>query len=239
MSLTQLGVGNNHVCAIDANDRAYCWGAGSSGQLGNGGITQQNVPVLVVSSTSISFTQITGGNTHTCALDVNGRAYCWGTGSSGQIGNGDTIQQNYPVRLTSPTGVSLTSIAAGNVHSCAVDTNGKAYCWGNGSYGNLGVGYTTPAQNWPLLVNAPGVSFTSIAAAEAGGNFTCAVDTVHRTWCWGNVGGNSSNPLGNGNPLVQPYPVLINTVTPTISIQKAGNGNSSVGLFAAVSGSGC
>src|SRR5690606_40319400 len=46
---------------------------------------------------------ITGNGHHSCALTVSGKAYCWGRGDNGQLGNGGTRDQFAPV----PVRVSL------------------------------------------------------------------------------------------------------------------------------------
>jgi alpha-tubulin suppressor-like RCC1 family protein len=42
----------------------------------------------------LPFTQIVAGGTHTCALEVGGRAYCWGDNRQSQIGQ-DRTKFNY------------------------------------------------------------------------------------------------------------------------------------------------
>ena len=51
-------------------------------------------------------------------------------------------------------GKTITAISAGGLHSCAV-ADGKAYCWGNNYYGQLGNG-TTPTPV-PVAVDTGGV----------------------------------------------------------------------------------
>jgi alpha-tubulin suppressor-like RCC1 family protein len=47
-NVAQISAGiNGHTCALTTAGKAYCWGAGSFGQLGNGGITNQLTPVAV------------------------------------------------------------------------------------------------------------------------------------------------------------------------------------------------
>lgn len=86
-----------------AGGAPWCWGAGSRGQLGNGGLTLQSSPVAV-STTSMSrpVTAITGGAEHTCAIDDDGDGWCWGTGDDGRLGTGNTTSRSAPWAVVDP-----------------------------------------------------------------------------------------------------------------------------------------
>ena len=43
-----LSVGGSHICGVTDTGVAYCWGYGVWGQLGNGGMFDASVPVLVL-----------------------------------------------------------------------------------------------------------------------------------------------------------------------------------------------
>lgn len=75
------------------------------------------------------------GRAHTCAKLSDGRVACWGGGSSGQLGNGDVLDQIAPVTVLDlgQSVASTTLVAAGGEHSCAL-VAGEVYCWGSGSY---------------------------------------------------------------------------------------------------------
>ena len=90
-----------------------------------------------------SFSQITSIDAHTCALTTEGKAYCWGQGGSGRLGNNSTTDSSIPVAVQMPAGVSFQSIAAGSAHTCALTTTGQAYCWGWNVDGQLGNNSTT------------------------------------------------------------------------------------------------
>ncbi|HEX2859253.1 MAG TPA: hypothetical protein VHP58_03540 [Alphaproteobacteria bacterium] len=208
ISFTGVTAGSTSSCGVDINGKAYCWGQGTQGQLGYGGSTSQLYPVRVVSSTAISFTQVTGGgNNHTCGVDINGNAYCWGSGASGKLGYGGTAQQNYPVRVVSTTTISFTQLSAGTSHSCGIDINGAAFCWGLNAYGQLGNG-DTAQQNYPVrVVSTPSISFTQIVA---GSNHSCGVGINGALYCWGQ---GDQGQLGNGGTAQQSYPVQVTSPT--------------------------
>ncbi|MFN5343768.1 MAG: RCC1 domain-containing protein, partial [Roseiflexaceae bacterium] len=110
-----------------------------------------------------TFTQISGGSTHTCALNSAGTAYCWGLNDYGNLGDGTTTNNNAPIAVSMPAGVTFTSITAGVAHTCAITSTGTAYCWGYNVSGQLGDG-TTTNRTTPVVVSMPaGVTFASIS----------------------------------------------------------------------------
>ena len=188
-TFTAVAAGSNHTCALDADDAAWCWGSNAGGQLGDGTTTQRNSPVLV--SGGHAFTAISAGESHTCATDEAGAAWCWGLNQHGELGDGTTTQRSGPVAVDG--GRTYATISAGHSHSCAVDTTDVAYCWGYNASGRVGVA--------PLLgsldITAPvavsgGHPFTSVSA---GGSHTCAIDPSGQAWCWGH---DAEGQLGDG-----------------------------------------
>ena len=80
-------------------------GAGSSGQLGNGTTSMTKVPVAVNTTGVLAgktIKQISAGTSHTCAIASDDKAYCWGDGYPGQLGNGSTVNSSVPVHVSAP-----------------------------------------------------------------------------------------------------------------------------------------
>jgi alpha-tubulin suppressor-like RCC1 family protein len=93
---------------------------------------------------------------------------------------------------------STPSVAAGNAHSCVLH-HGRAYCWGENDFGQLGNG-STAASSIPVPVDTGGVlagrTLTQISAGGGGGLDTCALDSGGRVYCWGS---DSDGGLGDGS----------------------------------------
>jgi alpha-tubulin suppressor-like RCC1 family protein len=96
-----------------------------------------------------TFTQLTAGLSHTCALTTGGVAYCWGWGSRGQLGDGTTDHRASPVAVSD--GLTFTQLAAGGYHTCGLVSASPAYCLGNNDYGELSDGSTT-SRSSPVRV---------------------------------------------------------------------------------------
>lgn len=198
------------ACAI-VNDnggsdkgQVYCWGLNTSGQLGNGDTSTPSAGTVVAVSTGAmpssvkNIFAITAGEAHACAIRNEGTSsnvvYCWGSNTSGQLGNNSTTNSSVPVAVdSSQLGTNVLQIAAGANHTCALRSGGSVYCWGDNSTGQLGIGSTTSSQS-PVEV-ADLASFGTVQIA-AGANHTCALSSDFKVKCWGS---GSGGQLGVGS----------------------------------------
>lgn len=199
LDLVSVSVGDSVACAAAADNKAYCWGTNKYGQLGNGtertGTSlKPNLVIGAVSRSAFLLTRISAGGNHACALTPSGQAFCWGQDSVFQLGNGDT----FPVNSTTPIPVAggqiFTTISAGRTHTCAVQTDNAAFCWGDNAQGQLGAGSAVAVggtSDRPVAV-AGGISFTAISA---GGFHSCGLTAAGIAYCWGS---DSLGQLGRG-----------------------------------------
>jgi alpha-tubulin suppressor-like RCC1 family protein len=101
LAFRSLTAGKSFTCGVTADREAYCWGLGNEGQLGTGSraSTKSGGPALVAGG--LRFETLSAGTNHACGLTVEGLAFCWGSGSSGQLGTGSEADQLVPeeVRL--------------------------------------------------------------------------------------------------------------------------------------------
>ena len=180
LSFDRLSAGGYHTCALTPTDKAYCWGADYSGQLGDGtSIVSRLNPAAVIGG--LTFDQISGGYNHSCGLTINGAAYCWGNNSSGQLGGGTTASASEPTAVSG--GLVFSRVQAGIDHTCGIANTGVVYCWGGNGHGQLGDG-TTTAHLTPTAVSG-GYLFADLAV---GGYHTCALAKAGKAYCWGNDG---------------------------------------------------
>src|SRR5438552_1367695 len=84
-----------------------------------------------------SFAALSAGHQHTCGLQRDGTAYCWGRNAEGQIGTTQT-DAYYPLPQVVSTEQKFSQIAAGYGHTCALTADGVPYCWGSHVSGELG-----------------------------------------------------------------------------------------------------
>jgi len=138
------------------------------------------------------FRQIATGFQHTCAIVggggvPDGTAFCWGDGTVGQLGIGQTGFAREPFPVSG--GHVFASIAVGDNSSCAVTVSGETYCWGKNDSGQLGDG-TTVDRITPVRV-ATTVPFRSLAL---GGWLTCGLTDDGAAYCWGRIGSATARP---------------------------------------------
>jgi len=194
-----IGGGAMHTCSVATDHAAYCWGGDHyNGTLGLGRIAFEESVGQVVGG--LSFTTLTAGAYHNCALTSDGSAYCWGANSEGPIGDGTSgTYRNSPVPVAG--GLRFIAISAGEAHTCGLTLDGSAYCWGRNTSGQVGDG-TTTQQLTPVPV-AGGLRFTTIST---GSNHTCGVTLSGRADCWG---ANAEGRLGDGTTMPQSTPVAV------------------------------
>jgi alpha-tubulin suppressor-like RCC1 family protein len=187
-------VGAAHACAITADGTdVECWGDNSHGQAG---VPPPDQPTVVYptymglsSLNAGSVSAVAAGRDFSCALMSTGSVYCWGANDVGQLGNptvvGDT---STPTQVSLGTGIVGRELALGDAHGCVATAGYSLHCWGDDSFGQLGVGGTSRTfRASPVLVEqASAAQLKSVTHVAAAGNTTCATrlgDT--HVWCWG------------------------------------------------------
>ena len=147
-------------------------------------------PVAVADAPAL--TLIAAGGTHTCGLDANAFAYCWGANHFGQLGTGSRSEQ--PLRPTPVAqGYVFQSLTAGGNHTCGLTTEGRIVCWGQNNEGQLGNGSGGLYQWSTPVAVAVDVTFRAVSA---GTEHTCGLSVDGLTYCWG---ANASGQLGDGS----------------------------------------
>ena len=201
-----LAAAYQHVCGL-SNSGLACWGNNFGGELGDGTDVSSSTPVSV-SGLASGVSSVAAGDFFTCASLASGGAKCWGEDDFGQLGDGidvgdgnTSITSLLPVAVTG-LAASVTSISAGDTHTCAVEVGGVAQCWGDGRQGELGTGIDTLSSK-PLTVLGLG---GPVASISAGFQYTCAVLVSGAAKCWGD---NHFGQLGDGSTTSSTSPVQV------------------------------
>ena len=137
---TAISAGNAHTCALLDTGEVRCWGQAANGRLGYGNVTDIGDTETPGGFGPVNLGRpavaISAGNAHTCAILDTGQVRCWGLGTSGRLGYGNTnsIGDNEVPSSVSPVdlgaGRTAVAISAAGASTCAVLDTGQVRCWG-------------------------------------------------------------------------------------------------------------
>jgi alpha-tubulin suppressor-like RCC1 family protein len=179
-----IGAGFTHTCVVVSDGTVRCWGGNDQGQLGIGNAIGSSASPVTVAGVTTAKT-VDGGVVHSCALLLDGSVSCWGAGDV--VGRPGLPPRPVAAGLVANLS-GVTSLDAGPWHTCALKAS-DIWCWGNNSYGELGVDPGLQARA-DVPIRAPGTGFALVAA---GGSFTCADQPAAATLCWGAI--NTDGPM--------------------------------------------
>ncbi|KAM9861600.1 hypothetical protein ACI1US_02502 [Leucobacter sp. BZR 635] len=221
VAIAQINAGEYNSIALGVDGAMYGWGKNNAGQLGSGTTGNQLSPVAAVIPDDATLTQLSTGGHHTLALADDGRAFGWGLGTQGQLGQGSFTGSLAPVEVVLPQDVTFTRVDAGGHHSLGLGDDGRVYAWGANANGQLGNGGAPSASsNVPVAVDTPpGVEFDMIEAgmiapndaaddgSSTGAYHSLAIAKDGTTYAWGR---NLNGQLGDGTNTDSATPVTVN-----------------------------
>ena len=185
-------LGGWHACAADRDGRLFAWGGNEYGQAGvDTGTAGQGVHVSLhlsiqelvsfpapdgLASNRLRITQVAcGGMCSFAVVERTGEVYTWG-----QTVGSEKAPVRSPVRVPGIRGVS--TLAAGMFHALALQEDGRVLAWGNGDYGQLGLG-RPGNEDTPTEVEA--LSRAGVRTVAAGGWHSAAVTAGGVCYVWG------------------------------------------------------
>jgi uncharacterized repeat protein (TIGR01451 family) len=156
---------------------------------------------------------IAAGRMHTASVRNDGTVWNWGTGSNGQLGDGNS---GGGVAVATPVQVAgleeFTSVADGNGFVLALKSDGTVWAWGINSSGQLGDGTTTDRSR-PVQTSG----LTNVTAVAAGRFYSVALKADGTVWLWGECGG-----LGSTVSVTRTTPVQLTGISDVAAIAAGG-----------------
>jgi len=166
--IVQVDAGETASAAVSDEGEVFTWGWGGSfwggnGGLGHGNNAAQARPALVegllragADGGAARVAQVSVGSAHMLALTADGRAFSWGNGEYGRLGNGKGAQtvpepvallddlraagEAARAKLGPGRGARVAQVCAGYAHSLAVLEDGRLFAWGKNEASQLGLG---------------------------------------------------------------------------------------------------
>jgi len=182
-----LDAGGEHVCGI-AEGKLLCWGANDHGQVSDTVSGDVASPLeIAIAGGPATWTRVATGARSTCAIG-DGQLYCWGSNSSGQLGDGTQTDRGVPTLVLGGV-TDWVDVALGDAHACAISQGNGVHCWGYNGSGEIGPGANSPQ----LSPHSVGVMATTLAVSESA---TCATTSAGELVCWGS---NYFGELGESN----------------------------------------
>ncbi|KAK3240319.1 hypothetical protein CYMTET_49833 [Cymbomonas tetramitiformis] len=195
-----VGAGREHTCVVDTDLNVRCFGRADRGQLGYEntraiGRTEIGNPMpppgtLIL---GLQVMQIDAGGSHTCVVTTSKSVRCWGAGSSGQLGYGNSHDVGasggtMPPADVSIGGVAARQVAAGESHTCVLLESDVVRCWGENDFGQLGYGHkkTIGDEFWEMPPVDVDVG-AAVVQISAGTHHTCAITVLGGVVCWGDA----------------------------------------------------
>lgn len=190
-----VSAGTDFSAIVKADGSAWTSGVNDQNQLGHAGGGAVSPLAQVQNHDGIGFLTnirtVSAGGSHVLALTktdsdplLSETVLAWGQGSPGQLGNGTSNSQTPLLTTGSIVGKTITAIAAGSIHSLALDNTGAVHAWGSDANGRLGLGVADNTGPTPAAISL----LTGVTAIAAGAEYSFAVGSysaVSDTYAWG------------------------------------------------------
>lgn len=187
-TVKQVSVGHENTCIIASDDYAYC--AGHPDLLGSSGHLEPSLVLIPVDRSgalagkTVKQILLNDIGDSACLLASDNKIYCWGWNDRGVLGNGTFDYSAVPVA------VDMSGVLAGKTFKslpekfdstmCAIASDDRVYCWGDGFRGLLGDNSTSDSPV-PVAVDWSGVLAGKKAKKV---NENCLIADDNQLYCW-------------------------------------------------------
>jgi len=164
--VTAVAAGGYYSLALTSTGAVFAWGFNTDGELGDGGTANSDVPVRAKLPAGTKVTAVAAGGPlygvgayiagpgHSLAVTSGGKVFAWGYNKDGELGDDGTANSDVPVKVRLTADAKVTAVAAGELQSLAVTSNGAVLAWGGNNFGQLGDG-NYKGSDVPVRVNLP------------------------------------------------------------------------------------
>jgi uncharacterized repeat protein (TIGR02543 family) len=151
------------------------------------------------------------GYEHSVAMSSQGRIFTWGSNRYGKLGDGTTINKNFPIEITNQFDLyaneKIVCISSGYFFSSVLTSTGRVFTWGLNNYGQLGDGTIIEKYTPTEITNHFNLSVgETIISLSLGGTHASAVTSNGRVFTWGS---NLYGQLGDATTIQRNTPTEI------------------------------
>ena len=228
-NVSSISSGAAHTVFLKSDGTVWATGNNTEGELGDGSTTDKNRAVQVTDSTTNPITNVSaiaGGANHTVFLKSDGTVWATGYNVYGELGIGNTTQQNRAVQVTDSSGnyiTNVSAIAAGYYQTVFLKSDGTVWATGQNNNGELGDGTTTNKSRAVQVSDSTTNPITNVSAIAGGANHTVFLKSDGTVWATGeNANGELGDGTTNDNPRAEP--VTDSTTNPITNISAISTG---------------
>ena len=189
-NIVGVSCAHNFTLCWDEEGRAYSWGSGHNGVLGQGNSADIHTPTQIEALVQSKITFMDGGHSHSAAVSSDGKIFMFGKGKDGALGLGKNMLKDVltPTEVMSETMTNISKVSCSvgehHGHTLAVTRDGTVYAWGDGYKGKLGLGDQDPRFT-PTLISPGHFNGDHITNVSAGGIHSSGVSHTGHVFTWG------------------------------------------------------
>jgi len=183
-----VACGQDNTAAVKQNGQLWTWGRNNYGQLAiyTNGYSRSSPVQTIIGGTNWAI--VTTGVDSLGAIKTNNSLWTWGRNNHGQLGIGNTVNQQIPVDIAAG---GWSEVVTCNTQTIALKTDGTLWGWGRNARGQLGTNNTISVDS-PVQTISGGTNWIQIAT---GYQQSAGIKSDGTLWLWGR---NSEGQLGNG-----------------------------------------
>ncbi|MDB0438048.1 hypothetical protein C4R89_00665 [Clostridioides difficile] len=192
--------GDGFTFILKYDNEAIIRGRNTSGQLGNGelsNVTYAKVSPWMISNSVTNFTNnfkiVCSHNNNTFLINNKGEVYSTGDNNNFELGLGPSMSKVYKFNITNVNNVK--NIAVRHDHSVVLKTGGEVYGAGSNSFNPLGNTIST-SGSVPNFIKISDISKYNIVQISAGTSYTLALTDTGNVY---GAGRNENGSLGLGH----------------------------------------